>query len=171
MKKILAFISALMFATLACAALNPQVSAVTTTSTPNGSTTSMSPTDEPPTSIPPTSLSPTDTPDPCLRPDQVTADMQGQKVCVRGVILSFIQNRKVGTRYELTDKSNGFFVFSALWEIIDPDTGKTLSPGTCIEVTDVIQTQSGIPFVNIDQSIKNKVITDLSFYKDPSMCQ
>ena len=166
MKKILAFISALMFATLACSSVNPQVSAGTATPILTASPTSL-----PPTSVPPTSLSPTETPDPCLRPDQVTAAMKGQTVCVRGVILSFIQTRKVGTRYEFTDKSNGFFVFSALWEIIDPDTGKTLGPGTCIEVNDVIQTQSGIPFINIDQSIKNKVITDLSFYKDSSMCQ
>ena len=166
MKKMLAFISVLMFAALACSGVNSQVVAGTATSLPTTAPTSV-----PPTSIPPTPLSPTDTPDPCLRPDQVTADMKGQKVCVRGVILSFIQTRKVGTRYEFTDKSNGFFVFSALWEIIDPDTGKTLGPGTCIEVNDVIQTQSGIPFINIDQSIKNKVITDLNFYKDSSMCQ
>ena len=53
-----------------------------------------------PTDIP----APTDTPDPCLRWDMVTADMQGQKVCVRGLITGFSQGRSFGTRYEFSDK-------------------------------------------------------------------
>jgi hypothetical protein len=107
----------------------------------------------------------------CFRWDQITAAMKGQRVCVRGVIYNFIQTRKVGTRYEFSDKPNSFFIFSASWEVIDPNTGKTLGPGVCIEATDVIQVESGVPYINIDRSIKDRVFTDLKFDNNPSSCK
>jgi hypothetical protein len=115
---------------------------------------------------------PTDTPDPCLHWDEVTAAMKGQTVCVRGMITGFIQTRKVGTRYEFSKKSNTFFIFSALWEVYDTATGKTVGPGSCVEVTDVVRVQAGVPFMDIDQSIgSNKEFTGFRTYKDPSACQ
>jgi hypothetical protein len=114
---------------------------------------------------------PTGTTDPCVRWDEVTVAMNGQKVCVRGVITGFSQGRSVGTRYEFSDKPRTFFIFSALWEVIDPNTGKTIAPGTCVEVTDVVRMQSGVPYFDIDQSISGKQFTGFVFYQDSSACQ
>jgi len=115
---------------------------------------------------------PANTPDPCLHWDEVTAAMKGQTVCMRGVITGFIQTRKVGTRYEFSKTPNTFFIFSSLWEVYDMATGKTVGPGTCVEVTDVVRIQSGVPFMDIDQSIgSNKEFTGFRTYKDPSICQ
>ncbi len=114
---------------------------------------------------------PSPTSNPCLLWDQVTASMKGHKICARGIIYNFIQTRKVGTRYEFTAKSNSFFLFSARWEVIDTRTGKTLGPGTCVEVTDIVQVQSGVPFMDIDRSINGKVFTDFVFYDNSSACQ
>jgi hypothetical protein len=107
----------------------------------------------------------------CYRWDQITTSMKGQKICVRGMIYNFIQTRKVGTRYEFTDKPNSFFVYSALWEIYNTNTGKTLGPGTCLEVTDIVRVQSGVPYMDLDQSISGNVFTDLKVYPDASACQ
>jgi len=120
-----------------------------------------------PTDIP----APTDTPDPCLHWDEVTAAMNGQKVCVRGVITGFSQGRSVGTRYEFSKKPSTFFVFSAKWEVTDPNTGKTIAPGTCVEITDVVRIQAGVPYFDIDQSIAGKQFTGFVFYKNASVCQ
>ena len=114
---------------------------------------------------------PTSTHDPCLHWDEVTAAMNGQKVCVRGVITGFSQGRSVGTRYEFSEKPSTFFVFSAKWEVMDPNTGKTIAPGTCVEITDVIRVQAGVPYIDIDQSISGKQFTGFIFYKDASVCQ
>jgi hypothetical protein len=120
-----------------------------------------------PTDIP----APTDTPDPCVHWDEVTADMQGQKVCVRGLITGFSQGRSVGTRYEFSDKPSTFFVFSAKWEVTDPSTGKTIAPGTCVEITDTVRNQGGVPYFDIDQSIAGNQFTGFVFYKDGSVCK
>ena len=120
-----------------------------------------------PTDIP----APTDTPDPCLRWDEVTANMQGQKVCVRGLITGFSRGRSFGTRYEFSDKPSTFFVFSAKYEVTDPSTGKTIAPGTCVEITDTVRTQGAVPYFDIDKSIAGKQFTGFVFYKDASVCQ
>ncbi len=114
---------------------------------------------------------PTNTADSCLRWDQVTASMKGQKVCMRGVITNFIQTRKVGTRYEFSEGPNRFFLISAGWEIIDPKSGKTLGPGTCIQVNDVVRVQSGVPYMNLDDQIHGGVFAETLFSFNPADCQ
>ena len=101
-----------------------------------------------PTDVPVPTI--TSTPDPCLHWNEVTAAMKGQKVCVRSVITGFIQTRQVGTRYEFSKEPNTFFIFSAKWEVLDPNTGKTIAPDTCVEITDVVRVQAGVPYFDID---------------------
>ncbi len=71
--------------------------------------------------------------DDCVLWDQVTVSMKGETVCFRGVITKFDQSRQLGTRYSFSDKSGTVFIYSIKYEIIDPNTGKTIAPGTCVE--------------------------------------
>jgi len=87
--------------------------------------------------------------DDCISWDEVTAAMKGDTVCVRGVIVRY--NPEYGnSRYYFSDKPSTFFLYSALFEFYDPDTGKTVAPGGCEEITAQVQVQSGIPFMNLD---------------------
>ena len=122
-----------------------------------------------PTDVPVPTI--TNTPDPCMRWNEVTTAMEGQKVCVRGLITGFSQGRSFGTRYEFSDRPSTFFVYSAKWEVTDPSTGKTIAPGTCVEITDVVRTQGAVPYFDIDQSIAGNQFTGFVFYKDASVCQ
>jgi hypothetical protein len=90
---------------------------------------------------------------------------------MRGVITNFIQTRKVGTRYEFSEGPNRFFLISAGWEIIDPKSGKTLGPGTCIQVNDVVRVQSGVPYMNLDDQIHGGVFAETLFSFNPADCQ
>jgi hypothetical protein len=78
----------------------------------------------------------------------------------------------VGTRYSFSDKPNTFFLYSAYWEIINPVTGKTLGPGTCVEVTATLEVQSDTPFMNIDKLLEGagEDIEGFFFYDDPAAC-
>ena len=136
----------------------PQVTAPAPTLTPR------------PTSI----ASPTPTPDPCVSWEEVEASMTGQVVCVRGLITDLKQSRQVGTRYQFSTKSGTFVLYSAYLEIINPSTGKTIGPGTCVEVTGKLEMQSGVPFINIDKltgQSAGEEIQGFSFYNDPGACE
>lgn len=98
---------------------------------------------------PAASSGPTSGSDECISWDEVTVDMKGDTVCVRGVIVKFSQEYS-NSRYYFTDERSTFFLFSALWEFYDADTGKTIAPGDCVEVISEVQVQSGIPFMNLD---------------------
>ena len=76
--------------------------------------------------------------------------MKGQEICVRGIVTRLIQTRQVGSRYPFSDQRGTFFLYSKYWEIYNAETGKTVGPGTCVEVTGKIQIQSDVPFINID---------------------
>jgi hypothetical protein len=114
----------------------------------------------------------TATSDPCLSWEAVTADMNGEVICVRGLITNFTQSRQVGTRYSFSDKPNSFFMFSNLWEITNSSTGKTVGAGTCVEVTGVIELQGDIPFIHIDDLITGTgdAVGGFLIYDDPSAC-
>jgi len=98
--------------------------------------------------------------------------MDGELVCVRGLITAFTQSRQVGTRYSFSDEPNSFFMFSNLWEITNSSTGKTVGVGTCVEVTGIIELQGGIPFMHIDDLITGAGDTVGGFliYDDPGAC-
>ncbi len=117
---------------------------------------------------------PTATSDPCMTWDEVDIQMKGQVVCVRGVITDFQQTRQVGTRYQFSDKKGTFFLYSQYWEIYNAETGKTLGPGTCIEVRGPLDVQSGVPFINIDKLASpkpNSPIEGLRSYGDTARCK
>jgi uncharacterized protein YdeI (BOF family) len=114
---------------------------------------------------------PTATSDPCIPWNQVTAAMKGKVVCMRGLITKFDQSRSVGTRYSFSDKSGTFFLFSAKYEITNPNTGKTIAPGTCVEVTGPIDVQSGTPFINLDKLVESGTLSGFNFYEGTSACE
>ena len=115
----------------------------------------------------------TATTDPCIPWDQVTARMKGQVVCMRGLITEFSTPGRAGTRYSFSDKSGSFFLYSAKYEIINPNTGKTIAAGTCVEVTGPIDVESDTPFINLDKIIESTgdTVEGFSFYDDASFCQ
>ena len=102
----------------------------------------------------------------------MTVALKGEVVCVRGLITKFDQSRQVGTRYSFSDKSGTFFLFSAKYEITNPNTGKTIAPGTCVEVTGTIEVQSDRPFISLDKLIENvgDEVQGFLFYDDTSAC-
>lgn len=110
--------------------------------------------------------------DSCLGPDAVTPEMNGELICVRGLITDFAQSAQVGTRYSFSDQPNSFFMFSNLWEITNSSTGKTVGVGTCVEVTGVVELQDGIPFMPIDDLITGtgESIGGFLIYDDPAAC-
>jgi hypothetical protein len=163
---IFAAAAVLLAAILACGpntpqpAAAPQVITVEVTSPPAATA---APTEPP---------APAATEDPCIRWDKVTPAMKGEKVCMRGLITEFNQTPKVGTRYQFSDKRGTFFLFSAKYEITNPNTGKTIGPSTCVQVTGKIQVQDSVPFINLDDLIEGvgQEVGGFLFYNDPSAC-
>ena len=110
--------------------------------------------------------------DTCIPWDAVTIAMKGETVCMRGLITKFSVPGGGGTRYSFSDKSGTFFLYSAKYEITNPNTGKTIAPGTCVEVTGTIEVQSDVPFINLDKIIEHvgEEIDGFTFYADPAAC-
>jgi len=112
---------------------------------------------------------------PCYRWDQITKDMYGKTVCVYGVITDFIQAQGAMTRYRFSSKLNTFFLFSKDSEIIDPKTGKTLAPGTCIRATAPIHF-NGAPYIDIGDLVgaptgpRSTELHNIYFYEKASDC-
>src|SRR5512143_1011618 len=102
------------------------------------------------TTVPTTVPTPSSTPDPCIGWEEVTVSMKDQEICVQGIVTKLIQTRQVGSRYQFSDQRGTFFLHSKYWEIYNAETGKTVGPGTCVEVTGRIQIQSDVPCINID---------------------
>jgi hypothetical protein len=154
----------------ACAAPQPPPTEAPPTATP-ASTATAAPTQ---TRRPTPTSPPSPTPDPCMRWDQVTADMQGETVCLKGVVSELTQSRQVGSRYQFGDQPNGLFLYSKFWELVNSRTGKTLGPGTCVVVIGTIQVQAGIPFINIDElagKVSGQTIQGLYSYDDTTPCE
>lgn len=105
----------------------------------------------------------------CYHPEQITASMIGQSVCVRGVIQNLSQG-SAATRYTFSDQPNTFFLYDQVYEVIDPNTGKTLGPGTCVEVHGTIKNISGVPYINIEDLLVGKTYHGFYFYQDPASC-
>jgi hypothetical protein len=110
--------------------------------------------------------------DDCISWDEVTTSMKGEMVCFRGIITKFDQSRQLGTRYSFSDDSDAVFVYSVKYEIIDPNTGKTIAPGTCVEVLGPIRVEGDRPAVYLDPIMDDDSGDSgyFNFYEDVSSC-
>jgi len=165
MKKIIALILLSIF-TFACTpAPTPEVIIITVVVQPtlpmatNTQTATNIPTATN-TPIPTLEITPTVTPNPCLLWDQVTSEMAGQTVCVRGIIRVIDVTRGNGkrevngvyvnnnqTHWDFTDNRTGFFSVSIYrgWHTV---TGKDMAVGDCVAITGVIQVlPNGRPYI------------------------
>ncbi|MFZ5911127.1 MAG: zinc ribbon domain-containing protein [Chloroflexota bacterium] len=104
----------------------------------------------------------------CYHWTEISAQMKGQTVCVMGLIQSLNRSNKIWTRYEFSDKPNTFFVYSQNMEYYDPQTGKTLAPGSCMFIEEKIQLLQGVPYMDMDAAFRNEA---LKFSTDPKDCQ
>lgn len=128
------------------------------------------PTEQPAPTSPP---EPTATEDPCVLWDQITVGMKGETVCFRGIITKFDQSRQLGTRYSFSDKNGAVFIYSVKYEIIDPNTGKTIAPGTCVEIVGPLRVEGDRPAIYLDPIMDDDSGDSgyFSFYDDASSCQ
>jgi uncharacterized protein YdeI (BOF family) len=169
-RRVLPALVVLIAASIACQTLaGPAASA---TSAPVAATAAIQAAPTEPTS-PTAAPEATATTDPCVSWDEVTTSMKGDVVCMRGLITEFRASGQAATRYSFSDKSGSFFLYSAKYEIIDPNTGKTIAPGTCVEVTGEIEVESGTPYINLDKLIEHSgdTLEGFAFYEDASSCQ
>jgi hypothetical protein len=122
MKKLISLMFLILF-TFACApAPTPKIVVVTVVFPPTMPLETATPVT---TGILPPTL--TFTPNPCLRWDQVTIEMKGSIVCVRGIIRK-IDISHTASHWNFTDNRTGFFATSSYmgWH---PITGKDMSVG------------------------------------------
>ncbi len=63
---------------------------------------------------------------------------------------------------------NTFFLYSINYEYYDTITGKTLGPGTCVEVTGEIELIQSVTFMDLDDAADNK---KFRFSDDPNDCK
>jgi hypothetical protein len=87
---------------------------------------------------------------PCLRWDQVTAEMKDATICMRGIIQKtdrYVVRKRYNSHWDFTDNQTGFFVVSEYmgWH---PITGKGISAGDCVVITGTVQVLSnGRPYI------------------------
>jgi hypothetical protein len=163
---IIAAATVLVAATLACgAATGTEEPAQSSSAAATQAPTEQSAPTQPP--------EPTATEDPCIRWDEVTVSMKGEVVCFRGIITKFDQSRQLGTRYSFSDDSDAVFVYSVKYEIIDPNTGKTIAPGTCVEIVGPIRVEAERPAVALDPIMDDDSGDSgyFYFYDDTASCQ
>ncbi len=105
-------------------------------------------------------LTPTVTPNPCLLWSQVTPDLSGQTVCVRGIIqgiqivdlegkieINGVLHKNYQVRWEFSPYRKGFFTLSVFsgWH---PETGKGIAIGDCVALTSEIKVlPDGRPYI------------------------
>jgi len=104
----------------------------------------------------------------CYQPAQITPSLEGQEVCVRGVVSSWKD-----ARYRFTDEPGSFFLYwpLSMSGISDPATGKALSLGTCIENEGEVQVNSGVPYMDLRDQVKSTTFEGLIIYTDPEACR
>jgi hypothetical protein len=156
----------LLVASLACGAVTATDAPAATIppAEPSAATKAPAPTSPP---------EPTPTEDPCILWNEITVGMKGEQVCFRGVITKFDQSRQLGTRYSFSDKSGTVFIYSVKYEIIDPNTGKTIAPGTCVEIVGPLRVEGDRPAVYLDPIMDDDSGSSgyFYFYEDASSCQ
>ena len=167
----LAAVCVLVTASLACGAVTG-----TDAPRPSSAAATLAPTEAPAdtqAAAPSSPPEPTPTEDPCVLWSEVTVGMKGEQVCFRGVITKFDQSRQLGTRYSFSDKSGAVFIYSVKYEIIDPNTGKTIAPGTCVEIVGPLRVEGDRPAVFLDPIMDDDSGNSgyFYFYDDASSCQ
>lgn len=85
----------------------------------------------------------------CIKWDQVSAQMAGKTVCAYGVIYEVYRTNDSFTRVKFSSQPNTFFMHSTNFYYTDPDTGKEMGAGDCIQNTATIELYSGIPNMKI----------------------
>lgn len=121
----------------------------------------------------------TATPNPCLLWSQVTSDMNGQIICVRGIIQGIeivdlggkyesngttFQNVQV--RWDFSANRKGFFTLSQFrgWH---PETGKSIAIGDCVALTSEIKAlPDGKTYIYWGTKSTMKVISGNTYYFD-----
>jgi len=133
MNKITAFVLVCIFAYGCASAPTPRIIVITVVVPPTVQPVTN-------TAIPIEAITATATPNPCLLWNQVTIDMVGQTICVRGIIRQ-IDYTRAESHWDFTDNRTGFFAASQYrgWH---PITGKDMSVGDCVAITGVIQVLS-----------------------------
>ncbi len=79
----------------------------------------------------------------------VTTDHEGQSLCVYGDIYEVYHTNDSWTRVKFSAEKNTFFMHSTYFEYSDPDTGKLMGAGDCIQSTGIIEIYSGVPSMKI----------------------
>jgi len=162
-KKIAVLIFLSIF-TFACApAPTPRIVVVTVVVPPTMQLVSNTP-------APTLEITPTATPNPCPQWDQVTLEMAGQAICVRGIIRR-IDISRTGSHWDFADNRTGFFAVSSYlgWH---PITGKDMSVGDCVAITGVIQVLSnGRPYIfwGANSRFKSAVSGTGGYYEHPDL--
>lgn len=95
----------------------------------------------------------------CFHWSEITPAMQGEQVCVFGIITSFYPTTETSMRINFTEKPNSFFVYDL--KFIYPD----LEPGWCILIEGKVELTKNIPFISITQGLQG------GFPPNPSDCQ
>jgi len=103
----------------------------------------------------------------CYNWSQVTPQMNGQTVCVMGLIRSIDHRNNSWTRYEFSDQPNTFFTYTNYYEYYDY-TGKTVTPGMCIIIEGQVELIQDVPYMDMDKASENK---NLKFSTNPADCQ
>ncbi len=169
--KLVAYVLIGAMLTFACGAVTTAATVpapAAATAVPPTAANTLAPTAEPTETMAP---EPTPTEDPCMNWSEVTPDMNGQTICVRGIVQKLVQTRNVGARYQFSDKSNTFFLYGTYYEVTNPNTGETLGAGSCLEVTGKVHLQGGAPYINLDELIKGDSFEGFYFYDDTEPCQ
>lgn len=120
---------------------------------------------------------PTATPNPCLLWSEVTSDLEGQVVCVRGKIqeIEIIQQKgkteingvlfsNDQVRWDFSTNRKGFFTISQYrgWH---PETGKGIAIGDCVAITSEIKAlPDGRAYVYWGTKSTMKIISGNSYY-------
>jgi len=111
---------------------------------------------------------------PCLRWDQVTAEMKDTLICVRGIIQKidkYVVRKRYNSHWDFTDNRTGFFAVSEYlgWH---PVTGKDMSVGDCVVMTGTVQVLSNDrPYIfwGANSIFKSAVKGTLGYYEHPDL--
>lgn len=100
-----------------------------------------------PTRVPIKVKTPTSSAPPCIRWDKVTISMEGQKVCVYGVVDNFYNTNETATRIKFTSEPNTFFLHAA------NKISKDFKQGECVAAVEVVQIYDNkIPYMSVSDS-------------------
>lgn len=89
----------------------------------------------------------------CRLWSSISPALNGQTVCVYGYVHQVYSTRETWTRIKFSPQPNTFFLYSTRYIFTDPATGRSLSPGDCVQVTGPVQLIQNVPYIDIDNNI------------------